>query len=286
MAQTTIAIVCDCDDTLAPDTTAQILTACGIDVYDFYVNRVSVLVDKGYDPAVAYLYELKKVLPNLTRERIQEIGSHLKIFPGIPQLFLDIEKEIREEFREEGICVREFIISGGIKDLIISSPLGTVVDHMWGCNFDYNKKGKILCIKNVVSFTEKTRFLFNIQKGLYSNDYDNQPYAVNMWIEPDERPIPFKNMIYLGDGPSDIPCMSIIEAQGSPTGKAIGILHEKDPLRTWALSHGRRASPTVPPDFTKEGKYAFNIIREAVRQIAERIRRDIGIEHDLPYSKY
>jgi len=95
-----IAIVCDCDDTLAPDTTAQLLVACGIEVRDFYVNRVAALVDKGHDPAVAYLNELKRTLPNLTRERIHDIGSCLNLFPGIPQLFTDIENDIRTEYRE------------------------------------------------------------------------------------------------------------------------------------------------------------------------------------------
>ena len=137
-----------------------------------------------------------------------------------------------------------------------------------------------------MSFTEKTRFLFNIQKGLSSAEYDNQPYAVNMWLVPDQRPVPFKNMIYLGDGPSDIPCMSIVEKNGEGTGRAIGILNDTDPYRTWALAHDRRASVTIPPDFTRDGKYALRQIREAVWRIADRIRRDIGRDRDIPFSRY
>jgi len=286
MVQITIAIICDCDDTLAPDTTAQLLTANGIDPHEFYTGRVADLVNQGYDPAIAYLNEIIRVLPSLTRDRIIEIGASLRLYPGIPNIFRELETEIQENYRNEGIHLRVYIVSGGIKDLIQASPLGEVVDKIWGCNFDYDATGKVAAIKNVVSFTEKTRFLFNIQKGLCGIEYDNQPYAVNMFIPADQRLVPYKHMIYLGDGPSDIPCMSIINANSDGYSRTIGILCENDPLRTWALGYGRRASITVPPNFTKEGVYAYNELRQTVIKMAEHIKFEISMERGGPIPRY
>ena len=190
-------------------------------------------------------------------------------------------------YGKEGIHLQEFVITGGIKDLIASSPLATVVDKIWGSNFAYHEDGRIARIKNVVSFTEKTRFLFNIHKGLVDDEYDKQPYAVNMFQKPKDRPVPFKNMIYLGDGPSDIPCMSVVETLSDGLGRTIGVLSEAR-NRTWELSHGRRASLYVPPDYRKKQnqKWAWVTILNSVLKIAERIQDEIDQEKRIPFPKY
>ncbi len=75
--------------------------------------------------------------------------------------------------------------------------------------------------KSIVSFTEKTKFLYAINKGITGTELRRTPYSVNDVIPKDQRRIPFSNMIYLGDGPTDIPCFSAIQQNG---GKTIGIL--------------------------------------------------------------
>jgi hypothetical protein len=276
-----IAIVCDCDDTLAPDTTAQLLEACGINSEDFYRNEVGPLVRQGYDPAVAYLTKILEKKPDLTQTRIQEIGAGLSLYPGVPKIFRDLTAEVKEEFGKDGIMLQKYIISGGIKDLI-AAKLGGAVDKIWGCNFAYGPGGQIAHIKNVVSFTEKTRFLFNIQKGLVLEEHDCQPYAVNVYKDPQDRAVPFDNMIYIGDGPSDIPCMSLITTFGKLTGRTVGILSDQNPSKTWTLSHGRRASITLPADFRKS-QHAYRHIREAVMNIGKRI---IAEKKSAPYPTY
>jgi hypothetical protein len=90
-------------------------------------------------------------------------------------------------------------------------------------------------------------------------------------MDAQERPIPLKNVIYMGDGPSDIPCMSIVQRA---KGYVIGILSKQEPNRSWALAYGRRAYITVPPDF-RPGEHGFVQLRQAVMQIAERIKADL-----------
>jgi hypothetical protein len=160
--------------------------------------------------------------------------------------------------------------------LIFASELGKSIRNLWGCNFDYDEEGKISAIKNVVSFTEKTRFLFAIEKGQIDPEFKNDPYAVNRPMNEAERPIPLRNMIYLGDGPSDIPCMSIVlRAKGN----VIGILNKKEPHRAWALGYGRRASLTVPPDF-RETEHGFIQLREAIIRMADRIKNEVETQGD------
>ena len=131
----------------------------------------------------------------------------------------------------------------------------------------------------MISFTDKTRFLFRINKGLTAPAYDNQSYSVNQAMTLAERPVPFENMIYLGDGPSDIPCMSLLTANN---GFVIGVASPDNPDKTWALSHGRRANQTVDPDFTRDGS-AFRALRQAVWNLAQDIASQNSGRRPVPH---
>ena len=192
----------------------------------------------------------------------------------MPDCFSRLKKEIEEEpdFRSVGIRVEFYVISSGIQELISASALADVVHSIWACSFDYDADGHLLFPKRVISFTDKTRYLYLIQKGKVGSEFDGQPYIVNEPMSHEERPIPFKNMIYLGDGPSDIPCMSLLQ---SKQGFVIGILSEGSPYKTWALGYGRRANVTVPADF-EEGQHGYRQLKQAVVGKANEIRRELA----------
>ena len=275
----------DCDDTLAPDTTAQLLKMCGVDSSDFFANRAGPLVKGGWDPSLAYMHgmiELTKeegLLSSLTQSRIRELAGQLTFYPGVPGCFRSIKDEVESDqaFRAAGIRVETYVISGGIAELLRASALADATHYIWGCDFAYDARGVIAVPKNVISFTDKTRFLYAIQKGKVGPAFDGQPYAVNDPMTPEERPVPFANMIYLGDGPSDVPCMSLLRSMG---GYVIGIASKDNPTKTWALGYGRRVHLTARPDFSRDGE-ADTLLREAVwqkvwqkaQQIAERVSR-------------
>jgi hypothetical protein len=215
-------------------------------------------------------------LSGLTKEKIDQVGKSLKFYPGVPKVFTELANEVHVEYADFGIRVEAYVITGGIADLIKASPLGSAVKKVWGCNFAYGADGRIEAIKTVVSFTEKTRFLFNIEKGLVDAEFDNRPYEVNTPMSAAERRVPIGNMVYLGDGPSDIPCMSIIQKAGQGYGTVIGVLNNRKPYQTWALGFGRRANLTIPANFKRDAEYSgFGHVREAVVQIANRIRNEI-----------
>lgn len=275
MAQTTIAIIADCDDTLAPDTTGQLLRLCSVDSRDFFQNQSNPLVREGWDPSLAYLHTMKQLaapggpLADLTQERVTELARELEFFPGVPACFTAIKDEIESDsiFRAAGIHVECYVISGGIGELLRASVLKDVMHYIWACDFAYDERGVIAYPKNTVSFTEKTKFLFMINKGTIGPQFADQAYAVNAPMKTEERPVPFENMVYLGDGPSDIPCMSLLQ---SNDGYVIGVEGKENLEKAYALAYGRRAHQTVEPDFTVEGR-SYRILLQAVRSIANRI---------------
>lgn len=274
MHQRTIAIVADCDDTLAPDTTRQLLGQCGVDASSFFQD-VSTLIKDGWDPSLAYMHKMIQLaadggpLAGLTCQNIQEIGRRLEFYPGVPQCFKRIKREIEDEptFRAVGIRVETYVVSAGIGQLLRSSRLSEVTPYIWGCDFAYGPSGAILTPKRVISFTDKTRFLFMINKGIVGPGYEGNPYVVNTPIRKAERPVPFQNMIYIGDGPSDIPSMSLIQ---SNEGFVIGVTSPANPDRAWALTYGRRANQTVGTNFTSR-ESAYDALRQAVLQRASMI---------------
>ncbi|TKJ30814.1 MAG: hydrolase [Chloroflexi bacterium B3_Chlor] len=281
MDGTIIAVIADCDDTLAPDTTGQLLEKFGVDVDQFWQQRVAPLVDAGWDPTLAYLCEMLALveegpLETLTEAKMREIGPQLQLYPGVPEVFSALREEIEGDLRyqEHHITVEYYVISGGIKDLIQASPLGEAVSWMWGCNFSYDDNGRIAFPRRVVSFTEKTRFLFNIQKGFTGESHRNRPYAVNAPMKEERRRVPFENMLYLGDGPSDVPCMSLLMKAG---GRVLGVSCPMDPLRIWTIGYGRRAHATVAPNYRK-GSDTYETLKVALRGMASDIAGRIEYE--------
>ena len=253
----------------------QLLDLCGVDSRDFFRNKSNPLVSEGWDPSLAYMNEMIKLarpggpLDDLTREKIRDVAARLEFFPGVPECFDRIKSQIEQDdqFRAAGIRVESYVVSGGIADLLRASSLDQATHRIWACNFAYDESGVIAVPKNVISFTDKTRYLFRINKGLTGQDMDRQPSSVNQPMNPQERPVPFDNMIYIGDGPSDIPCMSLLQTLG---GFVIGVTSQENWAKTWALGYGRRANQTVDSDFA-EGGFAYNVLFQAVLGRAQSI---------------
>ncbi len=222
-----LAVIFDFDDTLLPDSTSALLQEHGIDPNKFWSHRVKQLVDQGYDPPLAYLnLLLKEVGPDkplgeLTNRKLTEFGGSLDDtwFPGLPQLFADL-RSIAAEHRD--VSIEFYIISGGLQPIMEGSA--HVRKHfraVYGCQLgEALEGGPVSNIKRCVTFTEKTRFLFEINKGVSASDAATQPHLVNQLVREEDRPVPFGNMIYVGDGLTDIPCFSLIEKGG---GVAFGV---------------------------------------------------------------
>ena len=257
----TIAILCDFDDTLGEDTTnlflKEILKMNEKEINDFWNKEIRKLVSKGWDPPLAFINQVLECLRErkivVQNQDLRNLGKTVELFPGISNVFQRLKNfvDTRKEFQEAHIQIEFFIISGGFEEIIRGTPIAPEITDIFGCTFD-DTAGNII-VKSIVSFTEKTKFLYAINKGISGAELRRNPYSVNEVILKERRRIPFSNMIYIGDGPTDIPCFSAIQQYG---GKTVGILkYQKkagkvivDNARSWATARGDRVTlgPFLP----------------------------------------
>jgi len=220
MSQVTdiVAVIFDFDDTLVPDSTTMLLKSHGIDTEDFWGRQARNLIRQGYDPPTAYLNLILnnigegKPLGLLTNPKLVEFGSSMDemFHEGLPQFFEDVWLEVKSRFKN--IEVEFYIVSAGLQSVMEgSSVVRKYFRATYGCQLaGDDDKGPLKYIKRCITFTEKTRYLFEINKGIDPTESKTNPYLVNKSFTDGERRVPFQNMIYVGDGITDIPCFSML----------------------------------------------------------------------------
>ena len=277
--QNVIAVIFDFDDTLTDDSTTQLLDAHGVDTSEFWKTKAPAKLADGWDPPLGYLSMMLemvgegKPLGKMTNEMLFEFGKTLKFYQGIPELFSELQ-EVADEYPMVRPQVEIFIISGGLEPVIRGSSIAEHVHGIYGCRFATDGDGVISAVKNVISFTEKTRFIFEINKGLGADGRDMRvkPYEVNVDLAPANRRVPLENMIYVGDGLTDVPCFSLLKKSN---GLGFGVV---DPTKTGkpkkafeGLVAPARVMGAYEPKYGKDdllGAY----LRAAVSSIAQKIQ--------------
>ena len=242
----TIAIVCDCDNTLTHDTTSLLIKSNDIDVDQFW-NKIDGMVKNGWDPPIAWMNEICSLIKEGkiaqdTNEKLAEFGKTVETFPGVTEFIPQLNTTLKEKGVD--VTVEGYVVSCGMEHLMKGTKLSDTFTDIFGSKF-YEEDGKITGVKSSVTFTEKTKFLFAINKGITS-ELGQDPFVVNKTFE--QRRIPFENMIYLGDGPSDIPCFATLKGKG---GKSIGIKVEKEWHKEFEREMYRREVPTYKADYTQ-----------------------------------
>jgi|SRR5882724_65066 len=291
-----IAVIFDFDDTLTPDSTSQLILkhnkTCKMTPREFWKKEVDGLTREGWDSGCAYLYLLLKYmqdgkLPRYTNTQLKKFGSTLKPYPGLISLFRDL----RDIAQDEGFKVRFYIVSGGIQDIVEGFRLRYEFDGVWACQLAPQRPGgPVRYLKRVVTFTEKTRYLFEINKGIDPAQSARNPLAVNTYMPSYKRPIPFSHMIYVGDGVSDIPCFSLLE-QEKPEGTTLGVFHpgEESARRAWLELIGpKRVKNAMPPQYGKKqglGSQLRIALRTMCWQIKLRSQKALGGEELLEESR-
>ena len=241
-----IAIICDCDNTLMPDLPSLLLKDNGMEPQAFWDN-IDVLVKDGWDPPIAWMTELIKLIHDGkikqdTNEKLAEFSASVETYPGAATFINEINSKLGTG---SDVSVEGYVVSSGIESMMKGSKIGNSFADIFGGRL-YEKDGIITGIKSSITFTEKTKFIFAINKGITSQIRE-KPYDVNNFIADNERRIPFRDMIYLGDGPSDIPCFSMIEKLG---GTSIAIDSKDQWSKNWEYELRNRKMDSFKPNYT------------------------------------
>ncbi len=278
MSQTTIGLVYDYDQTLSPSymTDEVVFPHFGISAPQFWKRSNALVSEQGYDSELAYLKTLLDCLtPDPpTNAELRALGAKLQFYPGLPDMFEELNAVLTAEHRAFGIKIEHYIISSGLKELLEGSALRPHVKTIFGCEFAEDREGRISFPKRVVSHTTKTQFIFRINKGLLLPHED-----VNDHMPSDLRPIPFQSMIYIGDGPTDVPCFTLMRKYG---GNAIAVYNPQDETRAsfrkcYQLhAHADRVKYIAPSDY-RPNSHLRLLLEEMIVEIADgllRKRRD------------
>jgi hypothetical protein len=267
------ALVYDFDGTLARGNVQEhtFLPELGVTPAAFWadVKRLAELHDA--DETLIYMWHMLEEARSrgivITREAFRTHGRKTPLFAGLDTWF----DRINEYGRERGLSIEHFIISSGTHEMIEGSPISGRFNKVFASRFIYNSRGEAAWPGLAINYTNKTQFLFRINKGI-DNSWDNS--TINQYMPEGERPLPFSRIVFLGDGDTDIPSMKMVRHQG---GHSIAVF---DP-ENWATPRTQRhvyrliaedrAHFTVPADYS-EG----SLLDVTVKGVLGRIARAEG----------
>ncbi|MBO4873595.1 MAG: haloacid dehalogenase-like hydrolase [Lachnospiraceae bacterium] len=214
-----LAICYDFDHTLSPDDMqAQgFIQEVGWSVADFWKGTTRLARENDMDANLAYMLMMLEESRGkfaLTRQALMDYGARVKLYPGVAEWF----ERIRAYGREQGVIVEHYIISSGIREMIEGTEMAKkgAFTQIYASSFYFNENDEAVWPAMAVNYTNKTQFLFRIEKGVLDV---NDP-AVNDNFPQEERRVPFRNMVYIGDSDTDVPCMRLVNGYG---GHSIGV---------------------------------------------------------------
>lgn len=261
-----IGMVYDFDGTLSPNNMQEdtIFREWGVDKKEFWAKS-DALVQQGYERTLAYLSLLihDKAFQKkpLTRKALHRLARHIEYFPGVKTFFAAVDRYLQSlaEVQEWGIQVEHYIISSGMKEILEKSSIAPNFKAIYACEYDYGAKGPVFP-KLVINDTNKTQFLFRVNKGWLAIRED-----INDPMPEAERRIPFQNMIYIGDSITDIPSMTVTSRYG---GHAIAVFDPKAPVpeKVKRLVMDRRVSHFAPADFRADS-LLMKIVKRTLSKI-------------------
>ncbi len=260
-----MAICYDFDGTLAPGNMQEydFIPAIGVSPDQFWSEAYELAKASDADTILAYMrLMLKKATAadvRVTRDSFRAFGSTVELFEGVSSWF----GRIGAYASSRGARIDHYIISSGLREMIEGTAIAKEFSGIFASGYMYDANGAAVWPALAVNYTTKTQFLFRINKGSLEV-YDNS--RINKYVPKDERPLPFGNMIYIGDGETDIPCFRLVKDEG---GFAAAVYQGAKPgSREQAeriVAEGR-AAIAAPADYT-EG----SAIDSAVKAFIDRL---------------
>lgn len=227
-----LALIYDYDLTLTTEDSSYSLTEFNIGD-DFYTEVETYRKESNMEMILSCLYSIwNKSKENnipLTKAFLNNAGKRVQYFKGVETWF----ERINEFGKKHGFKVEHYIISSGIIEIIKGGAISNKFKKIFASEFHYNNNGEADWPLASVNYTNKTQFIFRISKGILNNINDNE---LNDFMEKDKRAVQYKNMIYIGDGLTDVPCMKIMRAK---KGYAIAVYNKDSHKAQDLYAHGR-----------------------------------------------
>ena len=283
-----IAICYDFDKTLTPDDMqAQgFIQSVGYDVPEFWKESNGLAENNDMDQNLAYMFKMMEAAEGqvlFTKDSLKRYGAQVRLFPGVESWF----QRIRKYGEEHGVIVEHYIISSGLKEMIEGTTIANEVEKIYASSFLYNEKRVAKWPTQVVNYTNKTQFLFRIEKGVL----DINDLGVNEAFAPENIRVPFRNMVYIGDSDTDIPCMKVVNSNG---GHSIGVYNAdtQDKAKVYKMMREGRIRYFAPSDYS-EGSQLDELVKaiidrtvtnEKLEEIHFRCKRE-NIEADKQSSE-
>ena len=213
------------------------------------------------DSVLAYMYTMiqeaeRRELP-FTRGDLVEKGRDIVLFPGVEDWF----RRVNAFGEEQGVRVEHYIISSGLREIIEGSSISAAFKEIYASEFYYDETGRPVWPKLADNFTAKTQFVYRINKGVLDVSDDK---TLNDSMPDDSKRVPFHNMVYVGDGLSDVPCMKMMRAYG---GQAIAVYQESNRLGVEDLLAKGRVDFIFRADYS-EGTALDATVKDIIRKIA------------------
>ncbi len=272
-----LAICYDFDKTLSPDdmqAQGYIQAVYDGDVQAFWDESNALAKENEMDTNLAYMYKMVQEAHGrivFTRKTLEEYGAKVALFPGVEEWF----ERIRKYGKENGVIVEHYIISSGLKEMIEGTSIAKagVFEKIYASSFMFDQRGVAIWPAQAINYTNKTQFLFRIEKGTL----DVNDSGVNDYYEPEKIRVPFRNMVYIGDSDTDIPCMKLVNAYG---GHSIGVFNNDtfDKTKVYKMLHDNRIKFFAPADYT-DGSDLDKLVKSIIiRTASNEVLEDIHYE--------
>ncbi len=223
----------------------------GMQADEFWEKANSQAKREGMDSILSYmklmLDESKRHQKPIRRNDFVALGTELEFYPGVESWF----GRINAKADALGLNLKHFIISSGLKEIIEGSAIGGEFERIYACEYFYDENGVATWPKLAVNYTAKTQFLFRINKGVLAVSEDQ---ALNAYTAERDRSVPFQNMVYIGDGLTDVPCMKLVKQNG---GKSIAVHAKGNEETSKRLMREDRITFYTEADYSPNSELSF-----------------------------
>ncbi len=260
-----IALIYDFDGTLSPGNMQEFgfIQAVGKTAEEFWRMSDSIAIGQDASNVLAYMKlmfdEARRNGIKLRREDFNRFGKDIRLFDGVKEWFA----AVNGYGKMKGAIVEHYINSSGLREIVEGSPIAGEFKHIFAGSFIYGPDGEAVWPGIAVDYTGKTQYLFKINKGIFSAR-DNK--LVNASTSDDKKRVPFSNMIYFGDGDTDVPCMKIVGMFGGQSIAVYDPSDERKKASAQKLKRQGRVGFSIPAVYTEDSK-AFRLVRAIIDKI-------------------